>query len=71
MDELYTYHDYEEAYFHGRAYECKKVGLYLLSKLHDDYAKKLYKELKSVEYAWDLPQPKLDHLAKVLLDVKI
>jgi hypothetical protein len=71
MNGLYSYHDYEEAYFHGRAYDCKKIGLYLLGKLKDDRSKKLYKQLESVEYAWDLPRKKLDKLAEVLLNVKI
>ncbi len=51
MNGLYSYYDYEEAYFHGRAYDCKKIGLYLLGKLKDDRSKKLYKQLESIEYA--------------------
>ena len=52
MDLLYNYYNYEEAYFHMRYYECKKIGLYLLSKLNDSKAKELYKKLEKFEYDW-------------------
>lgn len=72
---LYKYADYEEAYYHGRIYECKEIGCYLLQKLKDKRAKKLLKELSKLEDKYWLndtsSQEELKHQAKVLLDVKI
>lgn len=71
MFRKYSFADYEYAYYHLQWYRCKEIGLYLLSILKDKRAKKLKKQLSRIEYQWDLPQKKLEHIAKVLLDVKI
>ncbi len=71
MNHLYSYYDYEEAYYHLQWYKCKEVGCYLLLLLKDKYAKKLYKQLVKLNWAWDLPQKEQERIAKLLLDVKI
>ena len=68
MNLLYNYFDYEEAYFHMRYYDCKKIGLYLLAKLKDKRAKELYKRLLKFEYDW-MTFDKTD--ADLLWDVKV
>ena len=50
---LYSYHDYEEAYYKGQFVNCKKIGLYLLSKLSDKRSKQLYRQLENFEYKWE------------------
>jgi len=50
MGLLYSYHDYEEAYYHLRYYECKKIGLYLLPKIKGKYSQQLYTRLEKFEY---------------------
>ena len=65
MNKLYTYSDYEDAYYHMRYYDCKKIGLYLLSFNSDDKSKELYDKLSSYEY-------KLENQdSGILFDVKI
>ncbi len=50
---LYSYYDYEEAYFHMRYYKCVEIGLYLLSRLTDKQSKKLLKRLKKYNLVKD------------------
>jgi len=50
MGLLYSYHDYEEAYYHMQYYKCKEIGLYLLAKLKDKRSKQLLKKLQKFEY---------------------
>jgi hypothetical protein len=71
MNRLYSYQDYERAYYHGDWYSCITIGCYLLSRIHNDRTKKLYKQLNKASYAWDAPQKELEEFAKLLSDVKI
>ena len=66
--QVYSYYDYENAYYRAQYYKCKEIGLYLLSQLKDDRAKELYKQLEQFEYDWLHPTAKD---AKLLLDIKI
>ena len=72
---LYSYADYEEAYYHGRIDKCKQIGCYLLERKNDKRSKELLKELSKLEYkCWyndNSSQEELNHQAKVLLEVKI
>ena len=46
---IYTYQEYEEAYYHMRYYQCVTIGRYLLSRLKDNKSKQLLKELDKGE----------------------
>lgn len=71
MFRKYNYYDYEEAYYHMQWYKCKEIGLYLLPFINNDRARELEKELKEINYSWDLPQEELNHIQKVLFEVKV
>lgn len=71
MERLYSFYDYEEAYYHMRYYDCKKIGLYLLSFIKNEKSKKLYNQLKQMEYSWDMPEREAKKLAQLLFDVKV
>lgn len=64
---LYNYFDYEEAYYHLRYTDCKKIGLYLLSQLQDKKSKELYKKLEKFEYDWI----KENNNSTILQEVKV
>ena len=68
MESVYTYFDYEQAYFHGQYYKCKTIGLYLLSKIKNKKAEELYKRLLNFEYDWLHPTHEDDTL---LNEIKI
>ena len=71
MDRLYSYHDYEEAYYRMQYYKLKDIGCYLLSFIKNDRAKELSKKLAKSNWAWDLPQKEREYLSQLYLDVKI
>jgi len=71
MENFYTYANYEDAYCHQRWADCKKIGLYLLLKINDKWAKTLYKRLSKFTWDWQDSDEKKKEDAKLLLDVKI
>lgn len=71
MDRIYSYSDYEYAYYHCQWYKCIEIGKYLLPLIHNDRARELLKQLQKASYSWDMPEEKAKEFAQVLLDVKI
>jgi len=71
MDKLYSFYDYENAYYKGQVYRCKEIGCYLLKYINNKRAKQLYNQLSKVEWSWDVPQEQQEYITKLLLDVKI
>lgn len=67
----YSYKNYEEAYYKGNWNKCKEVGFYLLSKKNDKRSSKLLKEIKTIDYHWDLNPKELERISKILLAVKV
>ena len=63
---IYTYHDYEEAYYHMQYYKCKEIGLYLLPRIPGKRSEELLKRLKVYNYQWDKPDT-----SRLLEEVKI
>ena len=68
METIFTYHDYEEAYYSVRYHDCKIIGLQLLSKLTDKRSKELYKKLEKFEFDWLNPDYKN---SKLLLEIRV
>ena len=68
---MYTYHDFELAYYSNRVYDCKEIGLYLLEKIHTKEAKNYHKKLEKVEWDWDLTQKEHKEIADLLSEIKI
>lgn len=50
---IFTYYDYEEAYYHLQYYKCKEIGIYILSKQSDRYSRELLEGLKKINCDWD------------------
>lgn len=74
MDKLYSFYDYENAYYKCQVYRCKEIGCYLLKRLNNKKAKQLYKKLSNLEYklTWGEEDSKHNrYIAQLLLDVKI
>lgn len=71
MTNLYTFDDYENAYYNRDVDKCKEIGCYLLSSIKDEHAKKLLSKLKKITYSWNMSEKKLNELTKLLTDVKI
>ena len=71
MDRIYSYYDYEYAYYHMQYYKLKDIGIYLLSFIHKGRARKLCEQLSKIEWKWDLDDETNKYLAKLYLDVKI
>lgn len=71
MNRLYSYSDYEDAYYHCRWDKCIEIGKYLLSFIHNDRAEKLLKKLSKAYYTWDMPKDESKKLSKLLLEVKL
>ena len=67
---MYTFHDYEEAYYSGQYLECQTIGLKLLAALSDKNSKRLYKKLfkAPIDCVTDKEKKKL---ADILLEVRI
>ena len=64
---MYTFHDYEEAYYHANYYDCQKIGLILLSSLTDKNSKRLYKKLLAI----DIGSIDRKKLSDILVEVRI
>ena len=71
MDKLYSYHDYEEAYYRGQYGKCKTIGLYLLSLINNEHARKLYRNLSDLITDRELTNIEKEYWAEVLFDVKV
>ena len=71
MDRLYTYYDYENAYYNMQYTKCIEIGKYILPYIHNDEAKKLLKKLNKAYYIWDMPEEELKELVKLLFDIKL
>lgn len=71
MNRIYSYHDYEEAYYHMQYYKLREIGCYLLSFIHNDRARELSEKLSKVEWRWDLSEEEHKYLAQLYLDVKL
>ena len=71
MDRLYSFYDYEQAYYKGQIARCKEIGCYLLKQINNKKAKQLYNKLSKVKYTWDVPKVEQKYIAKLLLDVKL
>ena len=65
---IYSYHDYEEAYYHMQYYKYKEIGIYLLNRIPGKRSKELLRKLKKFEYDWLHPDTKG---AQLLWDVKV
>ena len=65
---LYSYLDYEEAYFSLQYRKCKEIGIYLLSHLVDEHSKQLLHQLENYDYADEEHRARDD---KLLWDVKV
>ena len=68
---MYTYHDFELAYYSNRVYECKEIGLQLLERIKTKEAEKYHKKLEKVEWDWNLTQKEHKEIARLLSDIKI
>ena len=64
VDRLYSYYDYEEAYYHMQWNLCITIGTYLLPYINNNRAKQLLKQLSKAKIDSKI-------LTKLLLDVKI
>ena len=64
---LYSYYDYEEAYYNCDVYACKEIGCYLLSQMKDERSRDLYNKLNIIKYVYGDKDPEV---AKLLSDVK-
>ena len=71
MNNLYTYYDYEEAFYHMRYYDCISIAKQLLPKLKDKKSKQLLKRINKLEYRWDLPKEDMDILVNTLWEIKV
>jgi hypothetical protein len=71
MNRIYSYSDYEYAYYHQQWSKCIEIGKYLLPFIHNDRANKLLKKLSKAYYAWNIPEDESKELAQLLLDVKV
>ena len=67
----YDYYDFERAYYHNQVYDCKEIGLYLLSKINTKQAKSYYKKLEKVEWSWNMPQKSHAYIADLLQKIKV
>lgn len=65
---IYSYHDYEEAYYHMQYYKCKEIGIYLLNRIPGKRSKELLSKLEKFEYDWLHPDTKD---AQLLWDIKV
>ena len=65
---IYSYFDFEEAYYKTQYNRCKEIGLYLLGQLRDPKSKELYRQLQQFKHDWMHPSPEGTEL---LLEVKI
>lgn len=68
MGRLYSYEDYEEAYYHNQYGMCKEIGLYLLSSMYDDKSKKFYHKLNKAKLNYNNLS---DREAELLSDVRL
>lgn len=67
---LYTFADFEEAYFKNDVERCQIIGVYLLGRLSGDTAKELTKKLLNLHYKWDAHQDELQKVYQLLSEVK-
>lgn len=68
---LYSYNDYENAYYKSQVTACKEIGIYLLNKINNKQAKQLIEKLNNISYSYDLSKEELDYITDVLSEVKI
>ena len=71
MNTIYSYYDYEEAFYHMRYYDCIDIGKYLLKKLKDKTSKQLLKRLNKLEYRWNLSKEDMNTLVNTLWEIKV
>lgn len=67
----YCYYDYEEAYYKHDVYKAKEIAIELLPKLNIPESKKLLKEFKNLEWAWDLDEKEKVRIEKILSETKV
>ena len=71
MYKRYSYHEYEEAYYQQRYFQCRDIGLHLLPKIKNEKAKDLYEKLCQLGYEWDMPAEDFKKLKALLWDIKV
>lgn len=70
MDKIYSFDDYERAYY-GRRYEdCKTIGLYLLGYINNKKAKDLSLQLSNIDiHSQD--EGEINYIKNLLSDVRL
>lgn len=74
MEKLYTFTDYEDAYYTENISNCKQIGCYLLSHLKSNDQKKtdnLLHQLSNLKWNWDDSLEKQIEVNQLLQEIKI
>ena len=67
---MFTYYDYEDAFYLGDYGKCKEIGISLLSHKRSKEAKELLTKLRTIDYSWSLDEKEKQKIYNILSEVK-
>ena len=68
--DMFTYYDYEDAFYLGDYSKCKEIGIHILSSKRNKEAKELLSKLKQINYSWTSNDKEKQGVYDILVDVK-
>lgn len=68
---MFTFSDFEKAYYECNILKIKEIGCFLLLRKTDNYSKELYHKLNNINWNWNSNKQKLDKITKIIDAVKI